>query len=230
LVADEFDVIRIWEAFVATDGWRRLLEHVELSFTALLLAGVIGTALGIAASKGGAAGSFLVSSSALVVRMVPTFAAMAIVMALTSIGFRPAVFALTILGVPPVLFNVATGIENADPEAVSAATGIGMTATQRFARVELPLALPFLFTGLRTASVMIVATAALAGAIGAGGLGITIVAGFSNNQDDVLLAGAIPVALLALAFEAALVSTQRVSTPEGLRILQHRSQLLRRQT
>jgi osmoprotectant transport system permease protein len=221
---------RIWEAFSATDGWQRLVEHVQLSLTALLLAGVVGTGLGIAAAKTGTVGSFLVSSSALVVRMVPTFAAMAIVMALTSIGFRPAVFALTILGVPPVLFNVATGIANADPEAVSAATGIGMTATQRFAQVEVPLALPFLFTGLRTASVMIVATAALAGAIGAGGLGITIVAGFSNNQDDVLLAGAIPIALLALALEAALLGLQRAATPAGLRILQHRSQLFRRQT
>jgi osmoprotectant transport system permease protein len=220
---------RIWEAFTVNDGWQRLLEHMQLSFAALLLAGVIGTGLGIAAAKTGNVGSFLVSSSALVLRMVPTFAAMAIVMALTSIGFRPAVFALTILGVPPVLFNVATGISNADPEAASAATGIGMTATQRFAQVEAPLALPFLFTGLRTASVMIVATAALAGAIGAGGLGITIVAGFSNNQDNVLLAGAIPVALLALTFEAALLSMQRVTTPKGLRILQHRSQLFRRQ-
>jgi osmoprotectant transport system permease protein len=221
---------KIWEAFSATDGWQRLLEHVQLSLTALLLAAVIGTGLGIAAAKTGAVGSFLVSSSALVVRMVPTFAAMAIVMALTSIGFRPAVFALTILGVPPVLFNVATGIANADPEAVSAATGIGMTATQRFVQVEVPLALPFLFTGLRTASVMIVATAALAGAIGAGGLGITIVAGFSNNQDDVLLAGAIPIALLALTLEAGLLGLQRAATSEGLRILQHRSQLFRRQT
>jgi osmoprotectant transport system permease protein len=221
---------KIWAAFGATDGWQRLLEHTQLSFAALILAGVIGTGLGIAAAKTGTIGSFLVSSSALVVRMVPTFAAMAIVMALTSIGFRPAVFALTILGIPPVLFNVATGIMNADPEALSAATGIGMTATQRFAQVEVPLALPFLFNGLRTASVMIVATAALAGAIGAGGLGITIVAGFSNNQDDVLLAGAIPIALLALASEAALLSIQRVATPEGLRIPNHRPQRFRRRT
>jgi osmoprotectant transport system permease protein len=222
-------VTEIWNAFVATDGWHRTLEHAELSVAALLLAGVIGTVFGIAAAKSGAAGSFLVTSSALVVRMVPTFAAMAIVMALTSIGFRPALFALTILGIPPVLFNVATGIRQADPEAVNAANGIGMTPVQRFAQVEVPLSLPYLFTGLRTAGVMIVATAALAGAIGAGGLGITIVAGFSNNQNSVLLAGAIPIALLALTIESVLLTMQRVVTPAGLLHAQHQSQLFRRQ-
>jgi osmoprotectant transport system permease protein len=160
---------------------------------------------------------------------VPTFAAMAIVMALTSIGFRPALFALTILGIPPVLFNVATGVRQADPEAVNAANGLGMTPVQRFAQVEVPLCLPYLFTGLRTAGVMIVATAALAGAIGAGGLGITIVAGFSNNQNSVLLAGAIPIAMLALTIEAVLLTMQRVVTPAGLRHAQHQSQLFRRQ-
>jgi osmoprotectant transport system permease protein len=94
---------------------------------------------------------------------------------------------------------------------------MGYTRTQVLRNVELPLAVPFAFTGLRTAEVMIVSTAALAGAIGAGGLGVTIIAGFSNNQDDVLLAGAIPVTLLALAAEGILVALHRSITPTGLR-------------
>jgi osmoprotectant transport system permease protein len=206
-----------WDAFQANEGWERVIEHVKLSAVPLAIAGAIGLVLGIACAKGGPVGSFAVSTTGIAGRLIPTFAAMALVMALTSVGFWPAVVGLTLLGIPPVLLNVASGIQLADRGAVEAARGMGYTRTQLLRNVELPLAVPFVFTGLRTAAVMIVSTAALAGAIGAGGLGVTIIAGFSNNQDDVLLAGAIPVTLLALAAEGILVAFHRLITPTGLR-------------
>jgi len=206
-----------WDAFQANEGWERVIEHVKLSAVPLAIAGAIGLVLGIACAKGGPVGSFAVSTTGIAGRLIPTFAAMALVMALTSVGFWPGVVGLTLLGIPPVLLKVASGIQLADRGAVEAARGMGYTRTQLLRNVELPLAVPFVFTGLRTAAVMIVSTAALAGAIGAGGLGVTIIAGFSNNQDDVLLAGAIPVTLLALAAEGILVAFHRLITPTGLR-------------
>jgi osmoprotectant transport system permease protein len=214
-----------WTAFTENEGWQRLGEHVRLSVAALALAAVVGTALGIASTKGGRVGGYVINLCAFIGRLVPTFAAMALIVALTSVGFRPALIALAILGIPPVLLNVATGITAADRDSVTAARGMGMTGRQTLARVELPLAVPFLFTGLRTASVMIIATAALAATVGAGGLGVTIIAGFSNGQSDVLLAGAIPVTLLTLTGEAILAAAQHMSTPTGLRRARRQARL-----
>ena len=217
-----------WTAFTDNEGWERLGQHVRLSAVALLLAVAIGATLGVACAKGGTLGSFLIAASGLIGRTVPTFAAMALVIAFTSIGFWPAVVGLTALGIPAVLLNVATGIRGADRDAVDAARGIGLTSGQILRQVELPLASPLAFTGVRNAAVMIVATAALAGAVGAGGLGVTIIAGLSNNQTDVLLAGAIPVTLLAVAAEGLVVLTQMLVTPKRLRRVRRQARLLGR--
>ncbi len=215
-----------WTAFTENEGWERLTQHVELSAVSLAGALVIGVALGIACSKGGPVGSFAIAATGLVGRTVPTFAAMALVIALTSIGFWPAVVGLTALGIPAILLNVATGIRGADRVAVDAARGMGFTPAQILGRVELPLALPLAFAGLRTAAVMVVSTAALAGAVGAGGLGVTIIAGLSNNQTDVLLAGAIPVTLLAVIAECAVLFAESFTTPKGLRRARRQARLL----
>lgn len=207
----------IWAAFQDNDGWGRVGEHVVLSAVPLGIAAAIGIPLGILATKAGRGGSFVIGATAFTGRMVPTLAAMALVMSLTSIGFWPAVVGLVLLALPSVLLNTATGIHEADRHAVDAARGMGYTNAQVLGRLELPLALPHIATGLRTAAVLIVATAALAGVIGANGLGVTIAAGFSNNQNDVLLAGAIPVTLLAMLAEALLATLQWLVTPTGLR-------------
>lgn len=217
-----------WTAFTENEGWERVTQHVELSLVALGLAGALGLILGIACSKGGPVGSFVIAATGLIGRTVPTFAAMALIIAFTSIGFWPAAIGLTALGIPSVLLNVATGIRGADRSAVEAARGMGLTPGQVLTRVELPLALPLAFTGLRSAAVMIVATAALAGAVGAGGLGVTIIAGLANNQTDVLLAGAIPVTILAIAAEGLVVAAHVFTTPKRLRRARRQAQLLGR--
>ncbi len=206
-----------WTAFTANEGWERVVEHLRLSFIPLAIATGIGIALGVAAAKSSWIGTFGIQSAAFVGRMIPTFAAMALIMSATSVGFGPAAAGLVLLAVPTVLLSTATGIRQADGAAIDAARGMGFTRTQVLGRVELPLALPYIMTGVRAASVMVIATAALAGAIGSGGLGVTIIAGFTNNQTDVLLAGAIPVTLLALTAEGLLLLTERILTPVGLR-------------
>lgn len=217
-----------WTAFTENEGWERLTQHVQLSAVSLGLACVAGVILGIACAKGGPIGAFGIAATGLIGRTIPTFAAMALVIAFTSIGFWPAVVGLTALGIPSILLNVATGIRGADPGAVEAARGMGLTPAQVLRRVELPLALPLAFAGLRTAAVMIVATAALAGAVGAGGLGVTIIAGLSNNQTDVLLAGAIPVTLLAVVAEGLVLAAHTLTTPKRLRRARRQAQLLGR--
>jgi osmoprotectant transport system permease protein len=128
------------------------------------------------------------------------------------------VVALTLLGIPPILYNTFTGLREADPGALEAATGMGFTPTQVLLRVEFPLALPLIFAGIRTSAVQIVATAALAALVGADGLGVLVLSGLSNDQNAVLLAGAIPIALLALLAELVFGGAERLFTPKGLRI------------
>ena len=143
---------------------------------------------------------------------------MGIVITLTTIGFWPAVIGLYLLAVPPILLNTLTGVRQVDPAIVEASRGMGLTPLQVLGRVELPIAVPLISAGVRTAAVEVVATATLAGLVGGGGLGQVVISGLDTGQDDVLLAGAIPVALLALAAQLLFGAVERVATPRGLRI------------
>jgi osmoprotectant transport system permease protein len=207
-----------WTAFQDNDGWGQTWTHVKLSVVALGLATVTGVVLGIVAAKVGRGAAFLVITVSNLGRTVPTFALIALVLALTSIGFWPAAFGLYVLGVPPILLNTYTGIREVDPGAVEASRGMGFTPAQVLGRVEMPLALPLIFAGVRTSAVQIVATAALAGLVGAGGLGVIVQSGLANSQDDVILAGAIPITILAALAELLFGGAERVATPRGLRI------------
>jgi osmoprotectant transport system permease protein len=197
--------------------------HVVLSATALGIAAGIGIALGVACAKLGRAASFVVVTIANLGRTVPTFAIIALAVALSSLGQGPAVVGLVALGVPPILLNAFTGVRSVDPGTLEASRGMGLSAGQLLLRVELPIATPLIFAGIRTSAVQIVATATLAGLFAAGGLGDVVLAGLNNNQDDVMLAGAIPVALLALLAEGLFAAVERLATPAGLRLARRRS-------
>lgn len=207
-----------WAAFQDNDGWGQTWTHVKLSAVALGLAAATGTLLGIACAKMGRGAAFLVVTVSNLGRTVPTFALIALVLALTSIGFWPAALGLYALGVPPILLNTYTGIREVDPGAVEASRGMGLTPLQVLGRVEMPLAMPLIFAGVRVSAVQIVATAALAGLVGAGGLGVIVQSGLANGQDDVILAGAIPITILAALAELLFGGAERVATPRGLRI------------
>jgi osmoprotectant transport system permease protein len=208
----------VWDAFQANDGWGQTWTHVKLSITALAMAAAVGLVLGVICAKVGRVAAFLVVAVSNLGRTVPTFAIIALILALTSLGFWPAVLGLFLLGIPPILLNTYTGVKEVDPGIVEASRGMGFRPLQVLGRVELPMSMPLIFAGIRTSAVQIVATAALAGLVGAGGLGVIVQSGLSNNQDDVILAGAIPITILAALAEVVFGGAERLATPRGLRI------------
>ena len=213
-LGDAWDFYRQNTEFVNEAFW----GHVRLAATALCMAAATGIVLGIVCAKVGRLAAFLVTTLGNLGRTVPTFAVMGIVLTLTTIGFWPAVIGLYLLAVPPILLNTLTGLRQVDPAIVEASRGMGLTPLQVLSHVELPIAVPLISAGVRTAAVEVVATATLAGLVGGGGLGQVVISGLDTGQDDVLLAGAIPVALLALAAQLLFGAVERVATPRGLRI------------
>jgi osmoprotectant transport system permease protein len=213
-LSETWDFYRQNTEFVNEAFW----GHVRLAAAALALAAVTGIVVGIVCAKIGRIASFMVTSLGNLGRTVPTFAVMGIVLTLSTIGFWPAVIGLYVLAVPPILLNTLTGVRQVDAGIVEASRGMGLTPLQILGRVELPIAVPLISAGVRTAAVEVVATATLAGLVGGGGLGQVVISGLDTGQDDVLLAGAIPVALLAIAVQLLFGVVERLATPRGLRI------------
>src|SRR5918994_5230729 len=178
---------------------------------ALVLALPLGTVLGHLHR-----GSFVAINLANVGRALPSLAVIALGLAFLGVGFTNVAVALVVLAVPPILTNAYVAVDEVDRDAVEAARGMGMGAAQVIARVELPLALPLLFAGVRTAAVYVVATATLAGIAGGGGLGDIIVNQASYRLEGVI-AAALWVSVLAFTVDAALGLLQRALTPHGLR-------------
>ncbi len=157
-------------------------------------------------------GSFLAVNLANIGRALPTLVVIAVGFTFLGIGFTNVMVALVVLAVPPILTNAYVAVDEVDPDAVEAARGMGMTPWQVLWRVELPLALPLLFAGIRTAAVFVVATATIAAIAGGGGLGEIIVNQATYGVDGVV-AAALCVSLLALAADAALgLRAARVDT------------------
>ena len=176
-------------------------EHVLLSLVGLALGVGIAFPLGLAvAHRAGLAELAITVAGAL--RTVPSLAVLAALLPLLGVGFTPSVIALALLAIPPVLVNLLAGLRGADPAAVAAATGLGMSPRQVLFRVELPLALPLLFSGLRVAAVQVVSAAALATFIGGGGLGDLVTQGLALLDTGRMLLGAMAIAALALLTEA----------------------------
>ena len=183
-------------------------DHLLLSLTGLAIGIAIALPLGIAvAHRPRLAEAAIMIAGAL--RTIPSLAVLAALLPLLGVGFTPSVIALALLALPPVLVNTVIGIRTADPAALDAARGLGMTATQRAMRVELPLAAPLIFSGLRVAAVQVVSAAALATFIGGGGLGDLVTQGLALLDTGRMLVGAIAIALLALGTEAALGMLER---------------------
>jgi osmoprotectant transport system permease protein len=199
----------------------RVQEHLLISLLAVLLACAIGWPLGIWLGHRGRGGGAVITFANLTLA-IPTLALLTI-LPLTPLGFGqpPVVVALAVFAVPPLLANAYTGLRQIDPETRDAARGMGLSGGQLLRQVELPLSVPYLAAGLRTASVQVVATAALAAFVNGGGLGEIISAGFgigmSNGGGGQIVAGGIVVALLALLVEALLAGVQRWVTPASLR-------------
>ncbi len=188
-------------------------EHLTISGVAVGVAVVIALPVAIWFGHTGRGGGFAVALSN-VSRAVPTLALLT-VFAVTPIGFgnRATTIALALFAIPPILTNTYVGFREVDRDILEAARAMGMSARQLIVKVELPLAIPGIMTGLRTSTVQVVATATLAPLVGGGGLGRPIVLGFGLQDEGLILAGAFLVALLALVVEFVLVGLSRLLSP-----------------
>jgi osmoprotectant transport system permease protein len=178
-------------------------EHLSLTVSALGIAAAIGMPLGIWLTRRPSV-SALVLAAVSVLQTVPSLALLGILIPLTGIGRLPALIALLLYALLPIVRNTVVGLVQVDPAVREAAVAMGMKDRQVLARVELPLALPVIFAGVRTATVVAVGVATLAALVGAGGLGVYIFRGISLADTPLVLLGAIPAAILALVLDGAL--------------------------
>jgi osmoprotectant transport system permease protein len=191
-------------------------EHLTISVAAVLLAAVIALPLGVWLGhrrSGGALTVVLANTS----RALPTFALLTIFASGGLFGATATTLAVAVFAVPPILTNAYTGVLEVDADVRDAARGMGMSGARSLALVELPLALPLVAAGLRTAAVQVIATVPLAAFVGGTSLGTVIVTGLALQRYGQVLAGGVLVALLCLVAEGILAGAQRVLTPTPMR-------------
>ena len=186
------------------------LTHVGLTFVSLLLALLIGLPLGILIARKTRLASGVLGVAG-VLQTVPSVALLGFLIPLLGIGVGPALVALFLYALLPIIRNTFVGITEVSPSVIEAARGVGMTDRQILTKVQLPLALPVIFAGVRTATVINVGVATLAAYVAAGGLGEFIFGGIALSNVNMMLAGAIPAALLAIGFDFGLARLQKLS-------------------
>ena len=192
---------QLWQRLWADDLWRLLGQHIVLVLVSVGVACLVAVPLAISIYRQTQLRA-LVLGTASVLQTVPSLALLVVfIAALGTIGFWPALLALTLYAVLPILRNTCTGLAEVSKGQRNAAEALGMTATQSLCLVELPAAMPTVMAGVRTASSIAIGTATIAAFVGAGGLGERIVTGLALNDSALMLAGAIPAAALALLSE-----------------------------
>lgn len=201
-------------------AWRRIaghtLTHLKLTAIALGLACLVAVPLSLALSRLPRASRALVYLCGLL-QTVPSLALLALLIPLLGLGQGPAILALFLYSLLPIVRNTITGITSVDPLLRQVASGMGLTRLQQMWLVELPLAMPTLLAGIRTAAVISIGTATLAAFVGAGGLGEPIITGLTLNDHRLILEGAIPAALLAILVELLFELAERALLPAHLR-------------
>ncbi len=173
------------------------VRHVEVSLVAVVLSVVIAVPLGILITRYRKM-AHLVVNSANIGQTIPSLAILGVVIPVLGIGLKPAIFALVLRGVLPIINNTYSGIINVDRSVIEAGRGMGMRNREILQLVELPLSFPVIMAGIRTATVLSISVATLAALIGAGGLGDLIFQGIVMADRNLLLAGSIPTAILAI--------------------------------
>jgi len=213
---------RILEVLERPDFTELFITHIELSVVALLIA--IAIALPVAlAIRNTPLGAALAINVGNIGRAVPSLAILALCQPFLGFGFDTALVALTALAIPPILINASTGLREVSREVIDAARGMGLSGSQILTGIQMPIAAPVIFAGIRTSAVQVVASATLATFIGGGGLGDLIVEGTQLNDTTLLLAGSLSVAVLAIITEVGFGALERGMTPKGLRIAQKRA-------
>lgn len=194
-----------------------LFQHIYLSFVSLLIGVLIALPLGMFIARYRKYAESIIGITA-VFQTIPSLALFGFLVPLIGIGSKTALIALIIYALLPILRNTYTGLTSVDGSIIEAGKGMGMTENQILVKIELPLALPFIMAGIRTATVLTVGIATLATFVGAGGLGDVIYRGLQTYNNSLVLAGALPVAILAILFDVMLKLVEKRVTPKGLKV------------
>jgi len=214
--------LNIWQQLVEQTQlrWGEVLEatfvHIQLVFFSMIIATILAVILGIVVTRVPWLKTIVLGGTG-VLQTVPSLALLGFMIPIFGIGIKTAIAALFLYSLLPIMRNTYTGIKDVDSATVEAAKGMGMTSMQILFKVELPLAVPVIMAGIRTAAVINVGNATLAAFIGAGGLGDFIFLGITRGIDGLILLGAIPATILAIILETLFSAVERWTTPEGLK-------------
>ncbi len=219
----------VWRWFGDPRHWQgsdgiptRLAEHLHLSVESVLIGALIALPIGVTLGHYGRLGNLAINVSN-TGRAVPSFGLLVIAFQLFGLGDGPIIIALTALAIPPMVTNSYVALREVDPDIKEAARGMGYRELAQVLRIELPLAVPLIMAGIRTSAVQVVATATLAALIAGGGFGRYIIDGLATQDYTKLFAGAVLVALLALATEVSLSAAQWTLVPRGVRLQRARA-------
>lgn len=214
--------MNIWQQLVEQTQlrWAEVLEatyiHIQLVFFSMIIATILAVTLGIVVTRVPWLKTIVLGGTG-VLQTIPSLALLGFMIPIFGIGVKTAIAALFLYSLLPIMRNTYTGIKDVDRATIEAARGVGMTNMQILFKVELPLAIPVIMAGIRTAAVINVGNATLAAFIGAGGLGDFIFLGITRGIDGLILLGAIPATLLAIVLETFFSTVERWTTPEGLK-------------
>ena len=196
--------------YIAANQSMYLVEirtHILISLCTVFFSSLIAIPLGIVCIKYRSASRFI-SGIVNIARVIPSLALMVLLIPLIGIGKTPAIIALILLAIPPIMLNTIAGYDSIDPMITETAKGMGMDPRQTFLQVQTPLALPLILTGVRTAAVEAVASTSIAAYIGAGGLGDLVFTGIGANKAPILLAGGLTIAVLSILTDLLLSTLQ----------------------
>lgn len=196
---------------------KQFVEHISMSGVSVLMAILVAVPLGIWLTRRPKMAEPVMTVVGLL-QTLPSIALLAFMIPLLGIGFTPAVWALFLYALLPILRNTYTGIKGVDPGALEAGRGMGMTPRQLLFMVQLPLAFGVIMSGIRVSTVLIIGWATLGTFVGAGGLGDTIMTGFAMVSTGHIIAGGVPVTMMALLADWGLGRVERAVTPRGLRV------------
>jgi osmoprotectant transport system permease protein len=198
--------------------WARIIEHIWYTFAALGISAAIALPVGLRIGHT-RRGAFLAINLGNAARALPSLGLLMLAVLLTDqIGFLPVLIALVALGIPPILASTYAGISGVDPATIDAARGMGMTGREILTKVEIPIAMPLIISGLRGATLQIVSTATIAALVALGGLGRYVVDGLKLRDFPQMFTGALLVALLAILLDVLFAVLGRVVVSDGLKV------------
>jgi osmoprotectant transport system permease protein len=196
--------------------WARILEHLWYTAVALVISALIALPVGLRIGHT-RRGAFLAINTGNAARALPSLGLLMLAVLLTDqIGFLPVLIALVALGIPPILTSTYAGVSGADPAAIDAARGMGMTGGEVLRKVEIPIAMPLIISGIRAATLQIVSTATIAALVSLGGLGRYVVDGLKLREFPQAFAGALLVALLAVLLDVLFAVLTRFVVSDGI--------------